>query len=839
MANGQVDPGPYGDNEARGSSVPKWRAVLQRSRAKDNRTSARTPTSGFEEVKQKPEGWTMGILNDKQTDEVPGSILLLSKASDHNEPLGLRNAPARTSASSLPSPYAPSRTGSMLSRRPTTQKKKRTPDGKIILEPQPEESQNDPLNWPAWRRDCALFSLGFYCMLGGGMTPILAAGFNNVASTYRVSVPQVALTTGLYMMGLGIGSVIASPTAIKFGKRPVYLVAALLFVLTSVWCALSPTYSSLVIARIVMGLAVSPVECLPSATVAEIFFLHERAYRLGIYTLLLLGGKNLVPLVSAAIIQSLGWRWVFWVVAMIVGFGFALLFFFVPETFWDRTPRPHKAHNKSRRPTFTGHLSMLSSFGHGSHQQKNPAIPLDGAAESDEKSKSSFQMTTTPGGTLAQRRLRKHAHFGAAADDDDTVPEVLEKPHPAYTRSPSKHDGSEDEPPEIAHPRSWSPVAQHPESWKVQPMGGAPATPKLHNLNSPFYQAKIEADTDYFNLGTPIPPQDVEAAPMPEGTSTVSPKRSSTSKRLLLRSSTVRKSLQMNEPSSTPATQGVVESSITSDSTLSGPLTATKSPINYTSFYRAQPPKSFLQTLKPWSGRLSRDNWFRIAFRPFVLFAYPSVLWSALVYSLSVGWLIVLSESVSSIYRNRASYNFTALQTGLVYLSPFIGGVLGTAVAGKVSDLVVRFMARRNGGIYEPEFRLVMAIPVALTTTIGLMGFGWSAAERDQWIVPTLFFGIISFGCSLGSTTAITFCVDSYRQYAGEALVTLNFSKNILHGLLFSLFFNRWLEADGPKDVFVALGGIQLACLLGTIPVYIYGKRARMWTVRKNLMEKF
>jgi hypothetical protein len=25
-----------------------------------------------------------------------------------------------------------------------------------------------------------------------------------------------------------------------------------------------------------------------------------------------LGGKNIIPLVSAAIIQSLEWRWVFW-----------------------------------------------------------------------------------------------------------------------------------------------------------------------------------------------------------------------------------------------------------------------------------------------------------------------------------------------------------------------------------------------------------------------------------------------------------------------------------------------------------------------------------------------
>lgn len=159
------------------------------------------------------------------------------------------------------------------------------------------------------------------------MTPLLAAGFNDVAQTYNVSIPKVALTTGLYMLGLGLGSVVASPTAILWGKRPVYLGAIILFTLSSIWCALSPNYASLVIARIVQGFAVSPVECLPSATIAEIFFLHERAYRLGIYTLLLLGGKNLIPLVSAAIVQSLGWRWVFWITAIVVGFCFFLIFF--------------------------------------------------------------------------------------------------------------------------------------------------------------------------------------------------------------------------------------------------------------------------------------------------------------------------------------------------------------------------------------------------------------------------------------------------------------------------------------------------------------------------------
>lgn len=189
--------------------------------------------------------------------------------------------------------------------------KKKTDDGTIILEPQPEESANDPLNWPGWRRDSALLSLGFYCMIGGGITSLMAAGFTNIAEDYDVSVETVSLTVGLYMMGLGLGSVLASPTAILFGKRPVYLASAILFIGTCIWAGKSPSFHSLLAARVFQGVAISPVECLPSATIAEIFFLHERAYRIGIYTLLLLGGKNLVPLVSAAIIGKYGWRWVF------------------------------------------------------------------------------------------------------------------------------------------------------------------------------------------------------------------------------------------------------------------------------------------------------------------------------------------------------------------------------------------------------------------------------------------------------------------------------------------------------------------------------------------------
>lgn len=722
----------------------------------------------------------------------------MSKVAERNEPLGLQHVHARTSSSSLPSPYPqpPSRRSSLssrISRRSKPPEKKLTADGKIVLDPQPDDSLNDPLNWPAFRRDMALLSLGLYCMIGGGMTPILAAGFSNVAASYHISTARVALSTGLYMMGLGIGSVVASPTAILYGKRPVYLVASVLFIVSAVWCAVSPNFPSLIVARIFQGIAVSPVECLPSATIAEIFFLHERAYRLGIYTLLLLGGKNLVPLVSAVVINSLGWRWVFWIVAMVVGFCGVLLFFFVPETFWDRTPRPrrflrHHEHAGGSRPSMPRMFSMASVRARVGHKHDHEPAPTG--------EKLAVDLPHTP----------RHVGF---ADGSADVPGQDRWARREDVPLPS-HDGRDDMPsPTLMH---------HDDAWKVVPLGNAPPTPQLHNLNSPFYVEKSEQEQDYFALH--IPPSDDQRAsaqepnlpkieegaaknfdteddqkqdekqnPQPELSTTHPPAMTLTlptrthARAPSTPGSTAAHPLsQMHTIIPSPDSEVIAEKATSSqdhDSAAEAAEPSTiPSPVDYTAYHRDAPPKTYLQTLKPYSGRLSKDKWIRAAIRPFILYAYPSILWSALVYSLSVGWLIVLSETVSVVYRDRDSYNFTALQTGLVYLSPFIGGILGTAVAGKVSDLIVRAMARRNQGIYEPEFRLIMAAPVAFTTVMGLMGFGWSAQERDMWFVPTFFFGVISFGCSLGSTTAITFAVDCYRGYAGEALVTLNFSKS-------------------------------------------------------------
>lgn len=494
---------------------------------------------------------------------------------------------------------------------------------------------------------------------------------------------------------------------------------------------------------------------------------------------------------------------------MIVGACWFLLFFFVPETFWDRTPRP-KSRTGSRIPSIASMYRGIS--GSKAHLQKSESGPMDGAKDDGPYDGPSEPTTpsvvlVTPANTSAdevpvvlrpgiatRKSARSPLHVGFSVSDgkdygsNSTAGQMSPSSMEVETETP--HDGSP------------SRKALHPDSGRVEPRGGAPPTPGLHNFNSPFYTGVERIGSDYMDRG--------------------------------------RKQTRISHLATLDGSESEIGKS---DADEKGRREGSPNPVpgipRYTTVLRKAPKRSFVQQLRPFEGRLKQDNWFRVAFRPLLLYAYPAVLWSSLVYSCSVGWLIVISESMALIYRDKDSYNFSALATGLVYLSPFIGGVLGTAVAGKMSDVVVMAMARRNGGLYEPEFRLTMIIPTAISTVIGLMGFGWSAEEKDNFWIPTFFFGLISFGCSLGSTTAITYCVDSYRQYAGEALVTLNFSKNIFHGLVFSLFVVSWLEANGPKQVYICLGAIQLMALATTIPMYIFGKRARMWTVRKNLLEKF
>jgi MFS family permease len=635
--------------------------------------------------------------------------------------------------------------------------KKTTPDGTIVLDPQPENCANDPLNWSRWKKTSALLSLSIYCMLGSGTSSVLDTGCQVVASSFNIEEDKVALTAGLYMLGAGIGGIVTYPVAILYGKRLVFLVTALLFTLTSICCATSSNFTTLLVARFLQGVAVSPSEILPSTVVSEIFFLHERAFRIGVFTSLQLCGKNLIPLVSADVIGSIGWKCVFWILAFFVGLVMFALFLFLPETLWDRTEQ-YTSHStqQSTQKRMQRPIALASP---SPYEEAVTNILRNDYKSSGPESQDDKQWTTR----LAS--MDKHSMDGGYGLEHHYFNEVK------LVFSDSN---------EMLVPRRHLPEDKYVEELDKKRNVAVVERSDTKYMTNTLHMSKEERETIEATARDSAPSRD---------------KRPAYNWKL--------EEQQRRRPN-----------------------------FIYTEHWRFAPKKTFTQTLCLCHGRLSSNSFFSILIRPLTLFSYPAVVWSALVYSLSVGWLITLSESLGLLYQSRSSYNFTAYQTGLVFFSPFVGGALGTVVAGKLSDWVIRVLAQRNGGVYEPEFRLFMAIPIAITTVMGLLGFGWSIQERDAWIVPTIFFGIVSFGSGLGAVTATTFCMDSHSQFTGEALVILTFSKNVFHGLAFSLFFDGWLESNGSKTVFTVLGVIQLLCMLLSIPMYIYGKRTRAWATQ-------
>ena len=610
----------------------------------------------------------------------------------------------------------------------------------------------------------------FHALIGGGQTPILSSAFHKLSSEFDVSLSSISLTTGAYMLSLGIGGAVFSPTAIVWGKRVVYLSGQIIFVSACIWGALAHSYGSLLGARILQGFGVSPCEILPSSSIAEIFFLHERAFRLGLYTMLLLGGKNLMPLVGAVIIDKKNWRWVFIIMAIIVGFNLVMTFFTVTETVWDRNT------DKSAMRNYKGkHRHASASEGYLENSKISTASNNDD--DDDNNNNNNYNNYNNNNNNMQSSPTSQQSEIRAEKNPLEGLRDSLE------IEKFDNNDGSLD-----ISPRS-----------------------PIHQVQ--FAQDVLE-ELEKNEGGIPGDCNDPEMLKNCRSSSSI--KSYVATRQSSKRSSKSSLRYEQEEYSFRVPAFDIVTDKVTGE-------------------YQFRK-KTYREQLSILPGRYTDEAWLKILVRPIVLIAYPGIAFSTVLYSVSVVWLIVLSEVVSQIF-SFPPFNFSPLGVGLLFCAPFIGGLISGSCAGKVSDIVTKAMARRNGGVYEPEFRLLMVIPVCLCSSIGLIGLGWSSEVHDKWIVPAVFFGFLGFGCTLGSTVSLSYTVDCYRPLAGEALVTLNLTKNII-GFIMSLFMNSAVEKRGVKNTFLILGGVHIIVCFFAIPLYIYGKRARSWTARKNWLAR-
>jgi MFS family permease len=99
---------------------------------------------------------------------------------------------------------------------------------------------------------------------------------------WGLSPSQVSLTIGLPILLLGLGSLIAVPTANIFGRRAALIIFGVLFLASNIWQALAKSYPNFLAARAFTGLASAPCETLGVQVAADLFFLHERGIWVGV-----------------------------------------------------------------------------------------------------------------------------------------------------------------------------------------------------------------------------------------------------------------------------------------------------------------------------------------------------------------------------------------------------------------------------------------------------------------------------------------------------------------------------------------------------------------------------
>ncbi|KAI5289593.1 hypothetical protein KEM52_000730 [Ascosphaera acerosa] len=247
--------------------------------------------------------------------------------------------------------------------------------------------------------------------------------------------------------------------------------------------------------------------------------------------------------------------------------------------------------------------------------------------------------------------------------------------------------------------------------------------------------------------------------------------------------------------------------------------------------------KTYWQQLALFDGRKTDDSFWKMVLRPFPLFFQPGLTWACLIQGVTIGWTVFIGV-IFGIMFNGPPLFYTEVKVGYMYSGAFIGSLGGLVVAAITADPLSTWMARRNNGIYEPEFRIILVIPQLIFAAIGLFGLGYSTADPIKYgSVPScVFFGFVTASMVVGAVASTSYVVDAHRNMAVEGLTCLLVFKNMFS---FALTYKAmdWIVMRGSKDVFFYLGAVQMGICVLSIPMYIFGKRNRSFWHRHDLLK--
>ncbi|KAI1432785.1 cycloheximide resistance protein [Xylaria sp. CBS 124048] len=243
-------------------------------------------------------------------------------------------------------------------------------------EEEEEESENDPnivwwdgdddpqnpLNWSTLRKTLNCGCVSFQTFVTPLASSIFAPGVPLVLEEFHSDSLEIAtFVVSVYLLGYAAGPVVLAPLSEIYGRVPVYHVASVGFVAFSVACALAPSLNALIAFRFLAGLfGVAPVTN-GGGTVADMIPQKYRGAVLSVYSIGPLLGPVVGPIAGGFISEAKGWRWNFWILA-ILGGAIGLLMMLVMEESYAPIILERKA---ARRRRETGNQALRSKLDTG------------------------------------------------------------------------------------------------------------------------------------------------------------------------------------------------------------------------------------------------------------------------------------------------------------------------------------------------------------------------------------------------------------------------------------------------------------------------------------------
>lgn len=143
-----------------------------------------------------------------------------------------------------------------------------------------------------------------------------------------------------YMLASTITMPIYGKTGDLFGRKPMLIIATVIFLIGTIIGGAAPDMTWLIIARIVQGLGGGGLIILSQAAVADFVPARDRGKYMG-----LMGGVFAIasvagPLIGGWLTEGPGWRWVFWVTVPLALLALLALFTLMPSVHSRATERP-------------------------------------------------------------------------------------------------------------------------------------------------------------------------------------------------------------------------------------------------------------------------------------------------------------------------------------------------------------------------------------------------------------------------------------------------------------------------------------------------------------------